>query len=150
MQRKVSQQISKSGWCSIHVFDLAVHYTYSIGLMKARNQPDLVILGMDAENAHGLMALAHDAYANGSRFALKERSSLLTPAPFQVGLTRVPDSAKEELFGQGVVYYGGLDAFDIWQVLLPDRNNLLPWDEGVDPNFRDGQDIKRQLGGKRA
>ncbi len=137
--REFVAEVRKFGWMATHVYagDATPSFTYTTGLSVLRNQPELIVFCLDMETAHGVLS-------NVVREADK-RPSLPIGAPISGvlesgGIVLFPTTAAKhaEWLLRSVWFYG-TDDFPCQQVVFPDRNGRFPWQDGVDPAFRDLQ-----------
>lgn len=116
-------------------------YAYTTGLLTSIGHPELVIIGVDPSVAHPVIWAVYDHlrdlkephYPPGGKVTgllANEMPLMLEP----VDLARTWMS-----FGVCSLWYRGSVPLEIWQIVLPDCNGLLPGDEGCDPAFVTGQ-----------
>jgi hypothetical protein len=48
---------------------------------------------------------------------------------------KVLKSKYDDYFGMAINFYGD-DNFEVWQMVLPDKNGLFPWDDGCGEFFK--------------
>jgi hypothetical protein len=111
--------------------------SYSVGLTD-RGLPEIVVSGASQRTAHILLNMVSsilpatiDASTN----------AILIPAfsnEYTACLRRLPsEDASRYMLTKALDYYGR--PVDVMQLVLADKNNRMPWEEGVDPHHVLGQ-----------
>lgn len=135
MREKIEGDIEQVGWSSIGVFNAVgdeptPSFTYTIGLRETYDHPELIVYGLEAETAHGLIASAVDllkegaVLEDGGRYAKVLRghdvAARLVPEPgYPLNVARM--------------YYG--DDVRAVQLVWPDAAGKFPWEEDFDQQF---------------
>ena len=119
-------------------------YTYTIGFETAFDRPEVVIFGLQAVAARGLLGMIADQHRGGVVLPVdgvfvdcRVRSSV-RPAHRRPrrAAARFPDASAFHA-GRGV----GADRWRMLQFVWPDRNGRLPWDQDYDPRLRVAQPV---------
>ena len=132
MQR-IHDDVAKFGW---HVVAVKVDgttedkFAFTVGLFETYEHPELVIVGLQMNAAHGILSTCVAKIEEGKRFEDgQSRSDILNR--FTAAVVAVDKSFYEEYLGSAIGFYDGTD-FPALQIVWPDRNNLLPWQPGYD------------------
>lgn len=140
---KIAWVIETNGWCAEPV---AAHedpptpgYTYTIGFESTYGHPEVVIFGLQPVAARGLLDLV----------ATQLEAGLVLPEGTFVGLldndlpaALLPLDVAEfgDLFPDARAFHGQ-HGFRMSQFVWPDRQGLLPWNEGYDERLRLAQPV---------
>ncbi|HPB44457.1 MAG: DUF4262 domain-containing protein [Microthrixaceae bacterium] len=140
---KISWVIETNGWCAEPVAASAdppaPGYTYTIGFEPSYGASEVVIFGLQPVAARGLLELIHAQISNG----------LTIPDGIFVGLldndlraAMLPLDLDEvaDLFPDATALLGA-DGYRMSQFVWPDRNGLLPWEDGYDERLRLAQPV---------
>jgi len=139
---KIAWVVEANGWCAQPVPPAEdpprPGYTYTIGFESSFRHPEVVIFGLQPVAARGLLEMMADHLEAGGELPQgvfiglldnELRSALLPTAPEDV----------EGLFPDADAFNGG--DYRVSQFVWPDRNGLLPWDEGYDERLRLAQPV---------
>jgi len=143
VDRKVLDDIERTGWAAISVFptedDLGPgneYFTYTVGMTK-HDHPDMIVMGMVQQQAHGVLNAAYQAVQRGTRFYPDTYSTEvlrgLRVAVLEVlePLGDYPLSMCNHLFGQ----------VEALQIVWPDASDRFPWHEDFEEEYRDRQPL---------
>ncbi len=120
-------------------------YTYTIGFESTFGRPEVVIFGLQAVAARGLLGMVADQHGGGVELPVDAVFVGLLESDLPCALVPVDLSEHAELFADAVDFHArsGLGPGD-WRMLQfvwPDRSGLLPWDPGYDERLRVAQPI---------
>lgn len=137
MTSKAEQQILdniKSFGCSImhvpeHVTGTTVEpgFSYSIGLFKNYQLPELLIIGLDQELRHTLIDNISIDYQEGTALEIGAYNAGIVEN-FDCLVAPVEPKHYKEYLGWARWFYNG-DDFPVVQVIYPDLLGLFPWDK---------------------
>lgn len=119
-------------------------FTYSIGINKKQNKPELIIVGLDNELAHSMVnnyknrLLAGEVFESGKYY-----SDFLEG--FDVCFTEVDKSHYKEYLGWGLWLHNG-DDFNVLQLIWPTTKGLWPWDNDKSEFYEWAQPILNKSG----
>lgn len=143
---KIEWMIETAGWAvesipsSVESDPPVPGYSYTIGFPAAFEFPEVLVFGLAPVAAKGLFDLVADLLAGGTEIPLGVELTGL----FDNGLRCV--FAPVDLEHWGVLtatasawYRGG--AFEVVQLLWPDRRGVLPTEPGFDPRVRHAQPV---------
>src|SRR6478672_10214646 len=75
VQTKISSDIAKVGWSALGVFadkPGQTNWTYSIGFWESLGHPEVMIMGLDSRNAHGILHGIYEIVKEGGAFVVGE------------------------------------------------------------------------------
>jgi hypothetical protein len=139
--RDVRRRIRERGWTIIHLGDgrSGPVWGYSVGLWEAIGAPELIVFGHDEVWTNGLIFQAQKQIQEGSL-------SLTDLLPWslegfegvwrRVHPVQIEDA---EWFNCARRYKRekmGVEAFDAFQLFVPDEGGKYPWDAGFDEAWR--------------
>lgn len=126
-------------------------YTYTIGFETAFGQPEVVIFGLQAVAARGLLGMVADQHGGGVQLPVDATFVGLLEGDLPCALLPVDLAEHAELFADAVAFHArsGLvpGAWRMLQFVWPDRSGLLPWDAGYDERLRVAQPVIGTTGG---
>lgn len=148
---KLAWVIEEQGWVAVPVEPDAgppprAGYTYSIGFESTFGEPEVVIFGLQAVAARGLLGMIADQHAGGVELPVDAVFVGLLESDLPCALLSVDLGANLDLFPDA----DALDRrpstaseprFRMLQFVWPDRRGLLPWHEGYDERLRLAQPV---------
>lgn len=126
-EKKLLADIKKTGWHVIIVppDEVGPGFAYSIGLYKTFGHPEIIILGLKGEVAHGLINGIGEAVRNGKKFTSGKFYSGIIEG-FKCFLLAVDEKNYEEHVGYARWYYQG-NWFPLLQCIFPTATGKFPW-----------------------
>lgn len=114
-------------------------FSYTIGLWKGFEHPDLIVVGLPQEIAHGVLNQVGERIRGGEQVSLDEDLDWIGPYPirFRQVMTR---ASYQEYVGRGLDYYEG-QPFPLLQLLWTDKERRFPGDPGTTESFNRAQPI---------
>ena len=106
-------------------------YTYTIGMPAHIGFPELVVFGMKPVNARGLIGLVRDLVRDGTEIPLGVELVGLLDNDLRCLFAPVDLVDWGTLFETGTAWYRG-EPFDLVQLVYPDPNGFLPYEDGFD------------------
>lgn len=100
-------------------------FSYSIGINKQQNKPDVVVMGLKSELAHSLVNNYKDRLLSGEEFIPGKYYQGFLEG-FDVCFVEVDKSHYDELFGWGLWLHKGYE-FDMLQLVWPTTKGIWPW-----------------------
>ena len=132
---KALADIEEFGCHILHVMedDTSPRFSYSIGIEKTSNHPELIVTGLKRELAHWIINEYNHRVRGGERF---EPDSLYAGflGDFDVIFRPVLKEHYEEYLGWGRWLYKG-DDFNIYQLIWPSTNGKWPWDSDAPDEY---------------
>ena len=109
-------------------------FVYSVGLYRNFEIPEIIIVGLKPDLAHGVLNEIASRARQGERFRLGDTIDGLLDG-FSVVLRPVRDALIEPHFGWDFWYYDGQD-FPTAQLVWPTTSGIWPWDPSASEDFR--------------
>ena len=140
-ERKLLANIESYGWqcTSVGAGDGQPCFSYTIGLFQSFGYPELMIIGLPSDVAHGVLSVAANAAHEGKPLNVDEPIDSLVEG-YSCVFVKVP----EESYGQYVLsaswYYEG-NAFPLYQVVWPSEEGRFPWHARAGKKFRAAQPV---------
>ncbi|HPU38194.1 MAG TPA: DUF4262 domain-containing protein [Microthrixaceae bacterium] len=152
---KLAWVIEDQGWVADPVDPIEgpparAGYTYSIGFETAFAQPEVVIFGLRAVAARGLLAMIADQHGGGVQLPVDAVFVGLLESDLPCALLEVDLAEHAGSFPDAAAYHTDRGVGAEWRMLQfvwPDRSGLLPWDAGFDDRLRIAQPIIATTGG---
>jgi len=147
---KLTWVIEEQGWVAdpvepVHGPSPRAGYTYTIGFETAFGQPEVVIFGLQAVAARGLLGMIADQHGGGVALPVDAVFVGLLESDLPCALLHVDLDEHRDLFADAGEFHRsrgvGADAWRMLQFVWPDRNGLLPWDAGYDERLRLAQPV---------
>jgi hypothetical protein len=110
-------------------------YAYSIGVPALVGFPEVAVFGLTPVAARGLVGLVVDACRGGTEIPLGVELVGLLDNELRCVFAPVDLEQWGGLFTTAERWYRG-DAFDLVQLVFPDRNGFLPYEAGYDQRLR--------------
>jgi hypothetical protein len=111
-------------------------FSFSIGLFANYGHPELILIGMNGDNAGAIINEIRYHVANGRKFADGETSGDIMTDDYKVCFLQVPLMAYPYYLGTALWFYDKCPAvFPCLQVVWQDVNRHFPWDSGCDPQM---------------
>jgi len=134
-EEKALNDINEYGCHILHVMeeDNYPRFTYSIGIEKISNQPEIIITGLKQEIAHWMVNEYNSRVKAGEVFKAGEFYSDFLEG-FEVTFREVEKKHYSEYFGWGNWLYKG-DDFRVLQLIYPNTSGIWPWDKNAPEDF---------------
>jgi hypothetical protein len=145
-REKIEWMVETNGWAlepveaNRDVQPPAPGYAYTIGFPAAFEFPDIAIFGMVPAAANGLAALVADALRGGTEIPLGVELVGLLDNELRCVFAPIALEEWRSLFATAFAWYRDR-AFDIVQLIWPDRNGFLPYEAGFDQRLRFAQPV---------
>lgn len=121
-------------------------YTYTIGLTDAVGFPEVAVFGLTPVASTGLLDLVADAVRGGTEIPLGVELVGLLDNELRCLFAPVDLDAWGPLFETGIAWRQGA-AFELVQLMYPDRNGFMPYEAGFDQRLRLAQPVIGTVGG---
>jgi Domain of unknown function (DUF4262) len=115
-------------------------YTYTIGFPAALGFPEVVVFGLTPSATRGLIDLVADLVRGGTEIPLGVELVGLFDNDLRCVFAPVDVATWGGLVEGAVEWYGG-EAFELVQLLWPDRNGFLPTEVGFDRRVAPAQPV---------
>lgn len=141
VQKKLAADIERVGWAAIGVMptkdDPIDPFTYTIGLWRGFDHPELIITGMRHETAHALLTDFVERIEKGESFeasrdypeTIRGRNTMYTASFRQLSQGHRSENMR------AAAWWNGQEDFPALQLVWPDPTGKFPWDEGYDKQF---------------
>jgi hypothetical protein len=128
-EQKIIEDVEAYGWHVINVLPDDPHppHSFSIGLTKTFDHPEIVVVGLRGETAHVFINDIGERIRHGEVFELDRDYSDLASG-FPVRFVTVLQQNFSEYLGWALWFYRG-KTFSAIQMVWPDRKGAFPWDE---------------------
>jgi hypothetical protein len=134
----IKEHIQKYGWRFQYVFDAEGEkedFAYTIGLEESFGHPEIMIFGLERDTMHSLLQEVVNAVRGGSVFKPGQRYAEILSGDYDVMFKPLKGSAYPEYAGMATDYYER--PFQIYVMLWPDKNNVLPTESGCQLTVQD-------------
>lgn len=136
-EKKIINNIEEYGCHVTSVFDPEERdpdFTYSIGIYKVENQPELLVLGLRHELSSWIVNEYNRRIKEGEKFVLGEYYEGFIEG-FQVTFQEVADKYKNEFMLSCNWLYGGIN-YPVMQLVFPSVKGLWPWEKEASEGFK--------------
>jgi hypothetical protein len=137
MREKITGDIARVGFSTIGVGDPNGNFAYTVGFTEL-GHPEILVCGLRLDNCHGLMWEIFHKVKAGEKFVAGQVATDIGNLP--VAFRYLPDIAANDFCCQALFHYeGSAKTPTFLQMVIPDNNGLLPWQEGYDHEFMRAQ-----------
>jgi Domain of unknown function (DUF4262) len=132
-EQQVLDNVDKYGFSVVHVAESfngeeeEPGFSYSIGLFKTYQLPEIIIIGLDHELRHTLIHNISQEYAAGNGLKVNALNADIIEH-FNCMVVEVEKENYAEYLGWASWFYKD-DVFQAVQVVYPDRLGCFPWDK---------------------
>lgn len=132
---KALSDIEQYGCHILHVLEdeTGPRFTYSIGIEKTSQHPELLVTGLKRETSHFIVNEYNSRIRNGESFLPDEMYSGFL-GDFDVLFQPVLKEHYEDYFGWGLWLYGG-DKFRVYQLIWPSTSGVWPWNPAAPDDY---------------
>jgi Domain of unknown function (DUF4262) len=120
-------------------------YAYTIGVPALVGFPEIAVFGLTPVAARGLVGLVVDTCRGGTEIPLGVELVGLLDNDLRCLFAPIDVEAWMPLFTTAVSWYRG-EPFELVQMLFPDRNGVLPYEDGYDERLRLAHPVVGSLG----
>lgn len=135
MEQKIADVIREHGWFAANIYNGDPPFLYTIGLMQSWNHPELILFGLEAKIAHGILANMVHFIRSGASYETPGSYSGILEGDLPLGLRRVDPTQHPLYLGFAMSYMTFIDRMgelEAMQVFLPDNAGKFPYDAGCD------------------
>lgn len=115
-------------------------YTYTIGFQANTGFAEVVVFGLTPVAARGLIGLVADMLLAGTEIPVGVEVVGLLDNDLRCEFAPVDVDEWSPLFSTASSWYHG-DAFEMVQLIYPDRNGFMPYEPGFDQSKRFAQPV---------
>ena len=148
---KIEWMIETNGWALEPVAPRAdtdpptPAYAYTIGVPELVVFPEIAVFGLTPVASNGLITLVVDALRAGTEIPLSVELVGLLDNDLRCCFAPVDLGVWSPLFATAQAWYAG-EAFELVQLIYPDRNGFLPYEAGFDQRLRFAQPVIGTVG----
>jgi hypothetical protein len=134
-ERKVLSDVAEYGWHCLNILeeDGYAPFSFSIGFYETWKFPELIIVGLKREVAHGVLNIVATGLAKGDRPDLETPNQDLLEG-YACCFVEVSKSHYRDYVGTARWYYKG-DMFPLSQVVWPSKQGHFPWHPEASEGF---------------
>lgn len=129
--RKLLADVEEYGWHCLHVHGEGElpYWTFSIGVFRTWQHPELVVFGIRDTVAHDLLTDLVERVKRGESFRHgREHDDVLEG--FSCRFLRVDPQWYSAFLGYAQWFYEAEDGFPVLQLVWPDKQHRYPWEQG--------------------
>ena len=131
-EKKLLDDVARHGWHCVQVQEQGQEpgYSHTVGLYKTHGHPELMIMGLQPDEAHELLGRASEQISKGHIFRADARDNVLL-GDRDCLLRTVPPTAYRKYLGSAVWFYkDSPQSFPALQILWPDPDGKFPGEPG--------------------
>jgi hypothetical protein len=132
-ERRLIEIVKTHGWQVTSVFDpegAKPNFSYSIGILETLKAPELIIIGLPKESAHGIINSYGQKIRDGShKFRVGEFIHDLIEG-YDAFLIDITTSPQKEDFAKSAGWYYDRGDFPMMQLVWPSKSGNWPWQDG--------------------
>lgn len=136
MEEEIAEIVQEHGWYAASISDHEPPFLYSIGLMQTCDHPELIVFGLEPDNAHALLSGLIQHIRSGESFVRPRVYSVrIEDDQHRVGFRPVHPTQHPLYLGFAMGYcrrigrWGELQAV---QAFWPDSHGKFPFEVGCD------------------
>jgi hypothetical protein len=142
LDRKVLGDVEKHGWSDMSIFPTqdspGRSFNYTVGFSRYLDQPELLIMGLDHQQMHGILGAAYERMKAGDRFRAGEYFDGVL-VDHRVAFVEIPDPM-DNGYPMSMTHRL-MNEFTALQLVWPDMNDRFPWHVGFDQEYLDLQEL---------
>jgi len=120
-------------------------FAFSIGLFVNYGQAEIILFGLESNNAAAIINVVRADAASGKKYADGDVSSDILVGE-KVCFIEVPLQLYQNYLGTALWFYRKSPRpFPCLQMVLPDGNHRFPWETGYDTSLKKYQPILKSL-----
>lgn len=137
--RKILEDIERFGCSVMHIAaeDELPPFAFSIGISKASNAPEIIVIGLKQPLAHFVVNEYNRRIRGGENIVAGEKYAGFVEG-FDVLAESVHTSNYEEYLGYNLWLYQG-PSFRVLQLVYPNTSGVWPWEAASSDWFRSWQ-----------
>jgi hypothetical protein len=135
MEDEIAEVVREHGWFAASISDHDPPFLYSIGLMQTWDHPELIVFGLDLNNAHALLSGMIREIRAGRPFTQQGAYTVALAEDHRVGIRRVHPTQHPLYLGFAMgycTYLGRIGELEAVQVFWPDSGGKFPFEVGCD------------------
>lgn len=120
-------------------------YAYTIGVPALVGFPEIAVFGLTPVASRGLIGLVVDACRGGTEIPIGVELVGLLDNELRCAFAAVDLEQFGAFFGTAVAWYRG-EPFSLVQLVYPDRNGFMPYEDGFEQRLRLAQPVVGSFG----
>jgi len=134
-EEKALNNIEKYGCHILHVMEGDDHpnFSYSIGIEKTSQQPEIIVTGIDRDAAHGIINEYNSLVRSGREFSKDTLYDDFLEG-YESQFKLVSKAYFKEYFGWASWLYKG-DDYRVFQFVFPSKSGMWPWEENAPTEY---------------
>ena len=148
---KIEWMIETNGWAlepvaaQLDTDPVVPGFAYSIGMPAAVGFPEVAVFGLTPVAAKGLVTLVADACRGGTEIPLGVELIGLLDNDLRCLFAPIDLDRWAPMFATATAWYRG-GPFEMVQLMFPDRNGFMPYEDGYEQRMRRAQPVIGSLG----
>ncbi len=148
---KIEWMIETNGWAlepvaaQLDTDPVVPGFAYSIGMPAAVGFPEVAVFGLTPVAAKGLVTLVADACRGGTEIPLGVELIGLLDNDLRCLFAPIDLDRWAQMFATATAWYRG-GPFEMVQLMFPDRNGFMPYEDGYEQRMRRAQPVIGSLG----
>lgn len=146
-EEKIISDIDKYGWSIMHVFDPTgklPNFSYSIGMYHSIKSPEVVVYGMDDDDARNLINTIGDFVKKGVIIEFNKPYKTFLEDSWPCIFLPVEQKNYDNHFGFDFWYYKSFN-FPVLQCVWSDEKGRFPWEEEFNNKIKHLQVVLGQI-----
>jgi Domain of unknown function (DUF4262) len=135
MEDEIAEVVREHGWFAASISDHDPPFLYSIGLMQSCGHPELIVFGLDPDDAHAVLSGMVREIRAGCSYAEPGVYTMALAEAYRAGIRRVHPTQHPLYLGFAMGYcryLGRIGELEALQVFWPDSAGRLPFEVGCD------------------
>ncbi|TGK82974.1 DUF4262 domain-containing protein [Leptospira noumeaensis] len=135
-EQKAYKDIKEHGCHILHILgdDENPPFSYSIGIQQTSNHPEIIITGMDIDDAHKIINEYNRLVKSGNTI-IPDKLYDCFLENYSCSFKLVKEKYYKEYFGWARWLYNG-NNFNALQLIYPNIDGIWPWDEKASSEFK--------------
>ena len=135
MEDEIAEVVREHGWFAASISDHDPPFLYSIGLMQTCGHPELIVFGLDPDDAHAVLSGMVREIRAGCSYAEPGVYTVALAEAYRAGIRRVHPTQHPLYLGFAMGYcryLGRIGELEALQVFWPDSAGRFPFEVGCD------------------
>jgi hypothetical protein len=133
----IPELVRQHGWSAVNVYDADPPFLYTVGLIPSFNHPELILFGLESQQAHSILSALVRRIRSGEFFRVSGILSGVLPEGRVIGVRPVHATQHSLYLGRAMafcMYVGMMDEIEAMQIYWPDKSGKFPFEGGCDFN----------------
>lgn len=132
MDEEIAKIVERHGWFAAEISDAEPPFLYSIGLMSTHKHPELIVFGLDSDEAYALVAAIIDQIKSGKKFTADEVFKIpVGDDTHRIGFRQVDETQHALYLSFAMSFMRRIEnwpALEAMQVFWPDSSGKFPFE----------------------